>query len=416
MNFIDFATQLYEYDPPLIRAVIEGYNIIEGINDVNVLKWETAKINNLLDIVRYHDFSHITEFDDHSVEIDASHIGLPTIWFAVDDHRVPSGKEQTTGYSNEYNMIRIDFTPMADLFKSLVDTKDFVGLYNLFNSRRDALLHEIRHYIQHQYKKPQKQYTNKHKKERKESNLPQRDIDYSNSYNEINSFVIQHLASCIDNLRNNKHQTISFSAFTTPMTDSSFYRLLLPTAKRKVIKRMYYIWNETKRQLPDLLTLDDGKYQELRDIICKDIDSDITNNPTLESLANDACSVILESANLESNYSLDRRWRIWNTLVPSDVFIEGFSDVVHCFSIAGSYTLFEYDDSSELPKSVLVYNKHADCIHCDFVMGDPSNNLLESVLRKIYPDHLITGSTEPMPLNKQNRNYAFISKRDILIR
>ena len=91
----------------------------------------------------------------------------------------------------------------------------------------------------------------------------------SNNHTERNAYIIQYIWKIIDNLAHTKNTNIKLDEFTSEIRNSDWYNYLTDETKKRVLKRMHYVWISLRKALPDIVMLDDGEFNGFHDAFIK---------------------------------------------------------------------------------------------------------------------------------------------------
>ena len=286
--------------------------------------------------IRHKYAPYIIEWTETDIQMDGERISdeLPTVWFGIAD----TPDHAVTGYNADVNILRIDMTRHADSFSELIRSNNLSGLADFLMKFKSVFVHELSHHLDHMNPGDQRAFLKNYKHERTSrlSNiwlqltepLAPDEVDYFNNKTEINAYLIQHIWSVIDTMISTRHP-MSFNQFCESIKSSRFYQHLMPEGRKRVLKRMYYVWDAIYRQMPTIKELDEHSYEQLRELFrttnpTKRIRTN--TDPVMESRSQIAADIIdgLVVDPYAIRSSVSKRWNIRVDTTARDLFLDGF--------------------------------------------------------------------------------------------
>lgn len=278
-RFDSFIMDICKSNKVLSEAILSGYYILfEGIGDMKYLVTAQSIFDKILNAI-----SNITKNDDvygdFIIHLSAENIvivntSLPKIVIS-----------STVGNTHDpiNNIITINMSDVYDQYKELLKVNKYTDIAKLLKSLGNVFSHEYRHFIdkntEGNYRKFDKTYL-KERSDRYKEIIARiksfvndeeelefyKNMDYANNQTEKNARISQYMWNAVNKVITDK-STGSFDVFVNEVKQSTFYAYLVPESKKRVMKRLYYIWDALKRAIPDMKKLGIDSIDDLHDIM-----------------------------------------------------------------------------------------------------------------------------------------------------
>ena len=421
--FSNFINSLRTVDNTVVlESILEGYsciygNMMEGKSDIDNLSVYKNKFNQMMQLI-----SRDANHDNIQLDIDGLTFGgdaldIPYIWFAITPMSVNGTidhENAITGFNELAGTIRIDITDNRDAFRNAVKINDLNTIVGICKDYKDAVIHELVHFKDSQYKGNRQRVLHSHKSQKTQCNgvltalnkLNISDIDYYGKQTERNAYITQYIWKCIESLIKTKRYSITFDEFIKPLKESEFYTHALHDAKKRILKRLYYFWVELQKALPDMVLFTDVDIDEFYDNFIKALHTpniDDTKHLLLhEALGEILCNYIdpcldcgIDNKNKEIGVSiLKRNLIISNHMVLLDKFIIDEKFRVHHYSDTDTRYLYLLDKQGNI-YSILSYSIDNDVISIHSINTSKKyinlgyNNQLIDIIKQMFVNDIL---------------------------
>ena len=276
--------------------------ITEGIADIEDNSKYSSMFDKLLDALNTKDAFNKIRSTDTYLEIRLQDTNIPTVIFNFDP------RITDIGYNPEHDIMLISAIADADAYRDADDMKSLLSKY------KPIFIHEMNH-----KRDRSKQYTpdkhfNKPKAEVHEilddlygsiQRLISRDvfseqikdIDYLNKQTEYNSRTLQYIWECISQFLKSEKVSIGFREFVAPMLNANEYQYFTQEVKKRIIKRMYYVWMQIRQLAPKLNSLDSETVESIHTHILNLTESEThQTNFVTDMHAEMACKIVLNES------------------------------------------------------------------------------------------------------------------------
>lgn len=334
-DFISFVESL-QCEQHLVHAIISAYRVIyEGRGDVDSLKYYSDVFNRIIQSIQQEQMPVV--ISDHDIRVLGDSFNVPNIIF---------GSKVESGFDAYSRTITINVPGL--------NGQSIPEMVELIKSTKSDCIHELIHFNDTQYKGNRRAFLKSHGIEgmARLRELSARvkyltdlekddwmvDTAYFNNQTERNAYVIQYIWKCIERLLSVPDLDLSFNDFVKPLMHSDFYAYSLPSARKRIIKRLYYVWDAISRAMPDLIILDISDIESFLATLGKDGGSEISSlTESQGEIAVGEFGFDIECDSLVRGYATHRYNKtrmISNRNVLVETFIEGSRRINHVMSIS----------------------------------------------------------------------------------
>lgn len=337
MKLIEFINSI-DCDSHLTETVIAAYRVIyEGQSDVDSLKYYSDIFNRIVQAIS-NKHNSVT-ISNGNIKIRGDLFNTPNIIFS---------SSVSSGFDELSKTINVN---VSDLHQD----QPLSEMIELIKHSKSDCIHELIHFRDSQYKGNRRAFLKTHGVEgmSRLNELSARvkyltdlekdnwmvDTAYFNNQTERNAYIIQYIWKCIVNMLSKPNVNITFTEFISPLMNSHFYTYLLPSARKRVIKRIYYVWDSIVNAMPDLVLLDSNHMDSLLSLLGKRTDTNIS--PMVESQSEIAAGEFGFHVDCDpmvrgyASHLFDKTKTLSNQHVFIESFVEGSIRINHTRSVSG---------------------------------------------------------------------------------